>query len=410
MLKTVSQYKDSIAAILSGIDLSNIDNLNGAIERAARTLVQKADISEASGIQNITLYDGVFDYLCDTRIFGTAINDIRPQGISRYPWDQVTKVNQADFDRTKNFYYPSGTNSTFQYKNGIPVIRIVAPYPKQQIVLDTMTQLTGWIAGGSANNLSLDSTFFYQTPASLRFNLAALGSSGTLSKTLQSQLNLSSYIGVGMFFLAVEMPSASDITSYTIRIGSDSSDYYSMTATKGFITNFTSGEFQLVAFDFSNYTTTGTPNISAIQYVQVIVNYDGVAQVAMRVGDLFASLPSSSQILFQSAAIFLPSGASNTLTTITSDTDSIILNDAAYTLFEYEGAISICQQTGGTTGSATIGTLESVLNGARARNGTIITQGLYDLYRGDNPSQQIRTLGTYYDNGPSYESSNGSWN
>ena len=82
---TVSQYKDSVAGILSGINLLKVADLNGAIERAARTLVQKADIPEASNIQNITLYSGVFNYPCDTRIFGTAITDIRPQGNTRAP-------------------------------------------------------------------------------------------------------------------------------------------------------------------------------------------------------------------------------------------------------------------------------------------------------------------------------------
>ena len=84
-LHTVNNLRDSVAGLLSGIDINNVENLNGALERASRTLIQNADIPEASGIQNITLYSGVYDYLCDSRIFGTAINDIRPQGISRYP-------------------------------------------------------------------------------------------------------------------------------------------------------------------------------------------------------------------------------------------------------------------------------------------------------------------------------------
>lgn len=93
-LKTVSQYKDQVAAILSGMNLNSVTDLNGTLERAARTLVQKADIPEASGIQNITLYSGVFDYECDTNIFGTAIVDIRPQGVSRPAWETTTKTTQ----------------------------------------------------------------------------------------------------------------------------------------------------------------------------------------------------------------------------------------------------------------------------------------------------------------------------
>lgn len=399
-MKTVSQYKNSIAALLSGIDITQIDDVNGALERAARAMVQKADIPEASGIQNITLYAGVYDYLCDTRIFGTAINDIRPQGISRNYSDDVLKLGQQDFDRTKKFY-PSGTISTFQYQNGTPIIRIVAPFPTQQQVITTMTDASGWIAGGSASDLFTDLTFFYQSPASIRYNLAVSGSQGTLSTTLQGSINLSSQIGVGLVFLAVEMPTASDIASYTIHLGSDSSNYYTVTKTTAFLGAFQSGEFQLVGFDLSAATIVGTPISTAIQFVEVLVNYNGNAQTNMRIGGLFASLPSPAQILYQSAAIFLPLGGTQALTTITADTDTIILNDAAYTIYEYEGASSICQQTGGTLGSAMIATFDKILGNEPYKN------GLYQAYRGDNPSQELRSSGSYYDNSSSYGSTRG---
>ena len=77
-LHSVSALKNSVGGLLSGIDLGNVQDLNGCLERAVSTFLQLADVPEASGIQNITLYSGVYDYLCDTRIFGTTINDIRP--------------------------------------------------------------------------------------------------------------------------------------------------------------------------------------------------------------------------------------------------------------------------------------------------------------------------------------------
>jgi hypothetical protein len=114
-LKTVANLKDSVAGILSGIDLNNVDNLNGALERAARVLVQQADIPEASGIQNITLYSGVYDYPCNSNVFGTAINDIRPQGVTREPQDFVYKRYPSDFDRMKQ-WLPNGTMCAFQHQ------------------------------------------------------------------------------------------------------------------------------------------------------------------------------------------------------------------------------------------------------------------------------------------------------
>ena len=102
-LHTISEVKDSVSGLLSGVDLNNVDDLNGCLTRAASTLVQKADVPEASGTQNITLYSGVFDYSCDSRIFGTAIVDIRPQGISRSPVNFVSKIDQEQFDAVIRF-------------------------------------------------------------------------------------------------------------------------------------------------------------------------------------------------------------------------------------------------------------------------------------------------------------------
>lgn len=405
--KTVFQYKDSVSGLLSGLDLSNVDNLNGALERAARTMVQRADIPEASGIQNTTLYAGVYDYPCDPRIFGTAINDIRPQGISRNASDYVVKVGQADFDRTKKYYYPSGTMSTFQYNNGTPIIRVVAPFPKQQNIIDPMNATTGWVASGTASGLTQDSTVFYGAPASLRFTVTGLGT-GILTKTLTSSLNLSQYQNVGVAFLAIRIPdgaTATDLATVSLKLGSSSTNYNLVTQTSGFIGSWVSGDWLLVAFDYSGGSTVGTPNWSAINYVQVLMGTLST-MVNFRVGGLFISLPAPAQILYQSAAIFLASGTTTTTTTITADTDSIILNDAAYTIYEYEGAIAVCSQTGGTAGSAMIQTFQNILHGVRARNGAVIEPGLYDLYAGDNPSQELRTVGSYYDTGSPGDSYN----
>lgn len=399
VLKTVADLKDSVAGILSGLDLSNVDNLNGAFERAARTLIQKADIPEASGTQNIVLYSGVFDYACNTTIFGTAINDIRPQGISRPFDDFVYKRPSEQFDRTKG-YLPNGTMTTFQYVNGVPIIRIKSTIPQQQVILDPMNATTGWVAAGSASGLTQDTAVYYSSPASLRFTLTG-ASTGTLTKTLTSSVNLSSYEDVGVAFLAIRIPdgsTATDITSISLKLGSDSSDYNSVTATQGFLGAWVAGNWLLVSFDFAGASETGTPNWAAIQYVQVSVT-TLTTQVNFRVGYLFICQPSPAQIYYNSAAIFLPSGSQTPLTTITSTTDTIILNNPAYTIYEYECSLAILQQTGGGASDSSMEAINQILNGQRARNGAIITMGLYDLYRGDNASEQLRLSGNYYDDG-----------
>lgn len=404
MLHTVSNLKYSVAGLLSGIDINLVDDANGCIERAASTLVQKADVPEASGIQNITLYSGVFDYACDPRIFGTAINDIRPQGISRNPNDFVTKLDQEDFDRTKKYYYPSGTMSTFQYSNGQPIIRIAAPFPTQQVIIDPMnavgTSPNAWVASGTATGITQDVTNFYQSPASLRFTVTGLGT-GIVTKTLQSPLSLASYQGVGVAFLAIQIPSgatATNLSTMALKIGSSSTNYDLVTASTGFLGSWVSGEWLLVAFDFSSVSTVGTPNWSDINYVQVQVGTLATL-TNFRIGGLFISLPSPAQILYQSAAIFLATGSTSPTVAITADTDTIILTDPAYNIFQFECANAILQNTGANISDGTSIKINQILNG----NGSTDI-GLYAHFRGDNPSEEIRTQGTWYDTGQSYNS------
>ena len=392
---TVANLKDSVAAMLSGVDLNNVDDLNGAFERAARTLVQKAKIPETQGTQNIMLYSGITDYTINTSIFGTNVIDIRPQGISRNPSNFVFKKFGDDFDRLKGFQR-LGTMCTFDYSNGTPIIRIVTSQTFPQNILDPMTATTGWVAAGSASGLTQDSAVYYQIPASLRFTLTG-SSTGTLTKTLTNASNLSLLQGVGVSFLALRLPDGStstNLTSVTLKLGSSASAYSSVTATTGFLAAWGAGNWLLVPFDFSTTTDTGTPNWAAINYVQLSFAHTGTF-TNIRVGDLFISQPSAYQILYGSAGFFRI--GTTVSTSITAVTDEIILNDSAYTIYQYECALNVLQQTSGGSGDAMTARIESILNGARARNGMVVALGLYDLYRGDNPSAVLKTVGNYYE-------------
>ena len=219
--KTVSNLRDSVSGILTGINLNSVQNLNGAFERAARELCTLIYVPEASGKQAITLYDGVFDYATPTTIFGGSLVDFRPQGMSRTANDYVLKQPIAVFDRTKA-YLQNGYQMTFEYVKGVGRVRIVSAKPTPRIELDSMTETTGWTAAGSASGLTKDTTVFWEEPAALRFTLTG-SSAGTLTKTITSQ-DLTDYTGVGVVFLAIRTPSASSLTSIEIRIGSDASN------------------------------------------------------------------------------------------------------------------------------------------------------------------------------------------
>lgn len=393
--KTVANLNDSVSAILQGLNLNNVKNLFGAYERTARQLAQKISIPTAMGRQEIVIYDGVIDYLSPTDLLGTNIVDIQPQGSTRNLNDYVYKEGISDFDRKKN-WLSNGTDITFEARKGTDIMRVVSTRATPKIELDPMTATTGWTAAGSASGITLDETVYYQESASLRFLLTG-ASTGTLTKTIPQQ-DLTSYVGVGVAFLAIRIPSSqtlANLTSITIKIGSDSSNYYTVTSTTGFLGAFTLGEWLLVPFDLATATTVGTPTNTTIIYAQISVTTAGTI-TNFYVGDFWISLPSPNTVIYETASIFMASG-SNPSQSISTSGDTINLNDAAYAIYEQECAATVAMQQGGTMASGIIATINETLNGRVARNGRKVADGLYDIYWAANPSQSIKQVANWYD-------------
>lgn len=391
--KTVANLKDSVSGLLQGLNLNNVTNLYGAFERVGRQTCTLLDIPETTFRQNFTLYDGVTDYAAPSGLFGTAEVDIRPQGTTRYINDTVQKEDGAQFDREKGWIADS-TITAVEFDNGTGIIRVVSPNPTPRIDLDSMTDDTGWTAAGSASALTTDESILWQSPASLRFTLTG-ASTGTLTKTINSA-DLTDYKNVGVAFLALRLTTGADLTSVTLKLGSDSSNYYSVTATAAFLKAFADLDWMLVSFDFSTASTTGTPDITKIAYAQLSFTTTAT-EANVWCGDLWISLPYPSELLYKDCALFAPTGSTTYQNTITADTDSIIFTDEAFSIYEIKCAQEIALQQGGTLASGLYQTLDERLNGIRGYRGILIQLGLLDMYRANNPSDRLRQTSNYYE-------------
>lgn len=392
--KTVANLKDSVSGILQGLNLNNVTNLFTAFERTARQLAQKISIPDAMGRYALTLYDGVINYAAPTDIFGSSLIDIQAQGITRNENDYVYKSYISDFDRTKNFL-PNGTEVTFEWNKGVAIARIVSTIPTPRIELDPFTATTGWTASGSASGITLDSTVLYQQPGSLRFLLTG-ASTGILTKTIPTN-DLTNYIGVGVVFLAIYLPTTetlANLTSISVKLGSSASAYYSVSATTGFLGAFVLGDWMLVALNLSGSTTTGSPDKTKITYAQISIATAGTIS-NFYIGDFWIALPTPTTLIYQTSSIFQASGQ-NPSASIVTVADNIILNDAVYAIYELECAVTIASQQGGDLSSGIVNQLNQTLNGIRGYRGVLVQPGLLDLYRGDNPNQLIRTIGNWY--------------
>lgn len=379
MYKNVAQLKEDVAGLLTGTNLSNVTNLDGALTRGGRHLAQLIDAPEATGREPVTLYSGVYYYRAPENIFGTAVNLIRPQGNAPAQGLGNVKVPIDVFTRGK-FQLPNGYMLDLEYSKGEGIIGITSNLPDQALILSTQNDADEWVNTGTASAPITDTVNFYNPPASIRFNLTGTGT-GILTSTIDA-VDMSSLEGVGVVFLALMTPDASALTSATVRIGSDSSNYISMSETEGFLGAWQADEWTLVAFDLSSGTETGTPDYSAIAWEEVRLAHDS-AIPNVRIGGLWCSMPSIQEIIYQTAAIFkTQAGALSPI--ITSDNDSIILNPAAYSLLELFEAKTIALQMSGGQVTTQIQGFEMQL------------KELMERYSANNPSSQLRTIDTYY--------------
>jgi hypothetical protein len=252
-----------------------------------------------------------------------------------------------------------------------------------------MKETTGWVASGSASGLTQDRSVYYESPSSLRFTLTG-SSTGSLTKTI-TQTDLSDYENVGVIFLAVEIPpgaTATDLTGIEVRFGSSASDYDAVVATEGFLGAWTAGEWVLVALDMSTSTPTGTPDWTELDYIQV--NFAHTATLTnMRVGGVWIAMPSPHNVIYQTSAIFVNEETGARIKDIIDDENKIVLNDAAFLLYEHECALAVALQG---RQDKQVQQLRTTLNTGEGDDSS-----LYDKYRGDNPSQELRTVGSYYE-------------
>lgn len=396
-IRQVSDIIQSVAGQLTGVDMSDATNLFGALERAARIMFQKAKMPEAMSSLYFNLYSGVYDYLADTRIFGTSIIDLRPQGVSRNAFDYVYKDNISDFDRRKKLAR-SGYKATFEYVNGQPIIRVSTPRVTEAVPIDPMNQLGNWKVSGVATNLAVDSTVYYDQPAALSITLPHEGgaSIGGIQETLANVLNLSGYLTAGVIFLAIQQPTAGNVTNIAVTLTDASGNTITATASASFLGPFQAGVYQLVPFYLANATIAGAINMATISKAAISFAYDGTLLNNVRIGAFFVSLPTPVELIYSTAAIFLGFASGLLQQKVVSTQDYVILSDAAWSIYELEATVQLANQFGGSLASGIVAGINGQLNGARARNGQVIELGLYDLYRADNPTQELHTIGNYY--------------
>lgn len=348
MAYDIQTLKADLEGVLHGTTNNQIQNLDGVINRAARTLLLDVDLQETKRILEFTgpIFNDVYDYPIAPDVKGNKIIDIRPQ-VRRLPRDiWLQSYNQA-FDIAKQNIYSAQDLFTINFNTGIKTIRINAPYLNAPVIIDQIDaiQTNGtWSVGGTASNLQVNNTNFVQGAGSLQFDVTT-GAAWIENSTLES-VNLDQVVNQAYLFTNASVPTGSNLTSINLRFGSSSSDYYTATVTQNQQATVFQNGWNLAQFIWSNMTVVGSPDPSAITYARITLNVTA-SMAGCLVNGLNSILGSILEYEYYSKYLFRDATTGAFQETVTDDSNLINLDTESYNLlFNLVAFLAIQQQQG----------------------------------------------------------------
>jgi hypothetical protein len=214
------------------------------------------------------LYNGVFDYYCPADLNAFKIVDLPAQATRQD--GEFALVPVAEFEVNKKL----GMLAIRDY-NGSRILKIVSGVDSNSVLLSELDSLTSgggtWEAFGDAETLTADDADFVKGAGSIKWNISSAG--GTTAGIKNSSLDstdLSDYFGgTSSFFIWAKINSATNLTNYILRFGSDSSNYYQKTITTQHDGTAFKAGWNLLRFDISSLTTVGSPDETDITYAAI---------------------------------------------------------------------------------------------------------------------------------------------
>mgnify|MGYP007100080594 CR=1 FL=1 len=390
---TVSQFNTKVTGKLHGTTLNKITDVKGKIGEAADNMLLRVfplTTIRRARIEN-AIYDKVTSYVINQDVQGNdGIIDIRPVGGERSDQDYTDGRFPRDFDIKKE-----KNTMAIEVINGVKTLRLSKPLNARTTLFEANSlTLDGTVtASGDASNLTVDELDYISGNASLRFDLDGLTGTGNVEITLSSAIDLSTMEDIGALFNWLKFPTVSRLTSYTLRWGSSSGAYWYKTVTAPHDRSAFEDEiWSLMRYDWKDATQVGTPDASAITYLEVIVNYTvGTALTAVRLDSFTAAIGEAWEIVYYSNCYFTDTTGATWKNTPTADSDIIMLDPEAINILIYEFGKVIIQEAKGKNMKADFEYYDYQLEGSGRK------PGLYMLHNQKYPSQTISLQETYYE-------------
>ena len=392
MSTTVADVKTKIAGKLHGTSLTRVNDVYGILKEAAGKVVARIDpynTKKRATIEN-AIYDKVYNYTAPSDLKGTSkVIDIRPIGV-RGDTDNIDGRYTKEFDVKKGH-----DTMTIEVLSGVKTLRLSKQLTDRTVLHECdSTTLGGTItASDDVENLTTDTLTHVSGSAAVKFGLSGSTGTGTLTFALDTAIDLSTLEDVGALFEWLRFPNSTRLTSVTLKWGNDASNYWTETATAAHDRAFVSNAFQLLSHEWGSATEVGTPDSTAVDWLQIVVTYTaGTALTGVYLDNITAALGEVWEVVYYSNCLFTDTTGVTWKTEPTADTDIVMLDDEHVSLLVYEAILILSQELQGKSMANDYKYFYNELYRIDDDN-----PGLYELYDMQNPSEAIMHGEQYYD-------------
>lgn len=281
---------------LVGQRIANSDYLLFA-DRTRKYFYTSYKIPTTQRSSDLLLYPGVKEYPLPSDFIG-AMELERPYALGSPNFNHTTERELT------HWLHGNSTAFKFDRENQFMIVNYTGG---SQINLATCQSLTDgetWTIYGDGSALGIDSQYFTTGNSSIRFTVTASSGTTTLRCVLSNPIDFTDLLGKDNHFLDLFCPQSNSVAvaGVTLSLGSSPSNYYTFTtATTRFRGDTILGGFGQVGFDGTTYTTTGTPDVTQVDYISIAINHGltGVNGV-YRLDNIFSSLGDYFQLPYYS--------------------------------------------------------------------------------------------------------------
>lgn len=331
---TRSQFKNDINAGIKQ-KIGMIANSDDFVNRVVREV--KNDIAIRSARRKVSLtpdlFEGIYQYACPTDIHANRIIDIPAQAKRHDGSFGLVPTEQFNVNPRKG-------DIAFDDYNGIRVLLINSEVTSEQQSIDPLDVVGDWTAFGDAENLEADSTDYIKGSGSLEFDIdAAGGTTAGIENSSITSFDISDFLhGHSAVFVWAKITSTTNLTNYILRLGTDSSNYYSKTiTTRHDGTAFATG-WNLLRFDISSLTETGSVTNTDIKYAAAYMTKTSgkVSETDYKFDWLIIKKGVIHNVLYYSRYGW-QSSAGTYMQNSTDESDLLVADDTEYEIFLKKG-------------------------------------------------------------------------